>query len=285
MALGTGLYGTGGTHDKYVPEIWAKRIQSAFTRNTVARGLSLDFTEYLSYQGGDTLHVPKLKNRTATTRALSSFAEISPTAATEDSFDMNVQTWVVDDEFVSDSLPTQTKLFLMSQVDEKMQHSIAEKFDTDLFANYSSITANKGSDDGVTPLSANDVFDGMATLDTNFVPKSDRTIVLSPKTYWGFVKDNVISSMDFMPEGAKSTGKIMQLGGYPVTMSQNLPTTANGSKVSLILHKECLAFAVAKDVNIVNEHYAARRGTIVGGDMLYGTGCYRAEAGVTLYGL
>jgi hypothetical protein len=52
-----------------------------------------------------------------------------------------------------------------------------------------------------------------------------------------------------------------------------------------VLHKEALAFAIAKQASVINEHYAARRGTIVGGDMLYGTGCYRAEAGVTVYGL
>jgi hypothetical protein len=64
---------------------------------------------------------------------------------------MNVQTWVVDDEFVSDALSAQTKLFKMNQVDEKMQQSIAEKFDTDLWANYSSLTATKGTDNGATP--------------------------------------------------------------------------------------------------------------------------------------
>jgi hypothetical protein len=38
MALGSaGLSGTGGSHDLYVPEIWSKRIQSAFEKNTVAK--------------------------------------------------------------------------------------------------------------------------------------------------------------------------------------------------------------------------------------------------------
>lgn len=285
MALGTGLSGTGGSHDLYVPEVWTKRILSAFEKNTVAKDLCLDLSEYLNYQGGDIIRVPKLANRTAITRALTAFTEIVPGAATESQFSMNVQTWVTDDEFISDALSAQTKLFQMDQVDHKMQRSIAEKFDTDLLANSTSLTATVGTDNAATPLSASDIFDALAALDNNFVPRSDRTIVLSPKTYWGLVKDNQISSMDFMPEGAKYTGKIMQLGGYPVVMSQNLPTTAAGSKINLVLHKEALAFAIAKQPSVMNEHYAARRGTIVGGDMIYGTGCYRAEAGVQMFGV
>lgn len=284
MALGTGLSGTGGTHDLYVPEIWSKRVQSAFERNTIAKDLGMDMSGLLLDMGGDIIRVPKLANRTASTRSLTSFAEISPTAATEAQFSMNVQTWVVDDEFVSDALPAQTKIFRMGQVDGKMQQSIAEKFDTDMWANYTSFTVTKGTDDGSTPAGPDDIFDALEALDTALVPKSDRVIVLSPKTFWGFVKNNTISSGDYFSQKAKETGLVPMLGGVEVRVSQNLPTTANGSKVNLVLHKEALAFAIAKQATVINEHYAARRGTIIGGDMIYGTACYRAEAGIPVYG-
>jgi hypothetical protein len=285
MALGTGLSGTGGTMDKYVPEIWSKRIQAAFERNTIAKDNGLDLSDLVTALGGDLIHVPKIANRTATTRSLTSFAEISPAAPTEGEFTMNVQTWATDDEFISDALPAQTKIWRMEQLDGKMQQSIAEKFDTDLFANYTTLTVTKGTDDGSTPLGPDDIFSALEALDSAYVPKMDRVIVLSPKTFWGFVKNNVITSADFTSEKSKESGRLPQLGGVPVLMSQNLPTTANGSKVSLVLHKEALAFAIAKSPSVLHEHYAARRGTIVGADMIYGTGCYRAEAGVTLYGL
>jgi hypothetical protein len=236
--------------------------------------------------GGDVIHVPKLANRTATTRALSSFAEITPTATTEGEFTMDVQTWVVDDEFVSDALPAQTKLFKMSQIDSKMKQSIAEKFDTDMWATYTGFTGTAGgTDDGNTPATPDDVFDLLAALDTAFVPKSDRFIVLSPKTYWGFVKNKTITSADYSGSKAQESGNLPNIGGYPVLMSQNLPSTANGSKVNLILHREAIAFAIPKPASVINEHYAARRGTIVGGDMLYGAKVYRPEAGLVLYGL
>lgn len=285
MALGTGLSGTGGSHDLYVPEIWSKRVQSAFERNTLAKGHGLDMSDLLADAGGDIVRVPKLANRTATTRTLTSFAEISPAAATESQFSMNVQTWVVDDEFISDALSNQTKLFKMSQVDGKMQQSIAEKFDTDMWANYTSLTVSKGTNDGATPADPDNLFDALEALDSAFVPKEGRTIILSPKTYWAFVKNNIIPHGDYTSNMAKETGRIAQIGGVPVIVSQNLPTTANGSRVNLVLHNEAFAYAIAKPASVINEHYAARRGTIVGGDMIYGTGCYRAEAGVAVYGL
>ena len=285
MALGSaGLSGTGGSHDKYVPEIWSKRIQSAFEKNTVAKGLLLDMSELVSEMGGDVIHVPKLANRTATTRTLTSFAQVTPVGATEGEFTMNVQTWVIDPESISDALPAQTKLFKKSQIDGKMQQSIAEKFDTDLFANYSSLTASAGDNTGATHLSPDDVFDALKTLDNNYVPKSDRIIVLSPTTYWNFVKNNVITSMDWVSEKSKETGKLPTIGGVPVVMSQNLPSHANGGKVNLVLHKEAFAFAIAQPARVRSDHDLSFLQEIIVGDMLYGTGCYRAEAGVTLYG-
>jgi hypothetical protein len=286
MALGSaGLSGTGGSHDLYVPEIWSKRIQSAFEKNTVAKEHAMDMSDLLADAGGDILRVPKLANRTATARTLTSFAQITPAGATESQFSMNVQTWVIDPEFVSDALTAQTKLFRKSQIDGKMQQSLAEKFDTDLFANYSSLTVSKGTDDGATPAGPDDIFNALEALDTAFVPKSDRVIILSPKTYWGFVKNNVIPSGDYTSNKAKESGLIPQIGGVRVIMSQNLPTAAGGSKANLVLHKEALAFAVAKAARVRSQETLDHLGETIVADMLYGTGCYRAEAGVVVYGL
>jgi len=285
MSLGSaGLSGTGGSHDLYVPEIWSKRIQSAFERNTIAKEVSMDMSDLLAMAGGDILRVPKLANRTATTRTLTSFAQVTPVGATESQFSMNVQTWVIDPEFVSDALPAQTKLFQKGQIDGKMQRAIAEKFDTDMWANYTTLTVSKGTDDGTTAASPDDIFDALEAMDSAFVPKSDRVIILSPKTYWGFVKNNIIPSGDYFSEKAKESGRIPQMGGVEVRLSQNLPTTANGSRVNLVLHKEAFAFAIAQPARVRSQQTLDHLGETIVGDMLYGTGCYRAEAGVAVYG-
>jgi hypothetical protein len=286
MALGSaGLSGTGGSHDLYVPEIWSKRIQAAFEKNTVAKEHALDMSDLLTEMGGDIIRVPKLANRTAATRTLTSFAQVTPTGATESQFSMNVQTWKIDPEFISDALPAQTKLFQKQQVDGKMQRSLAEAFDTDLFANYSSLTVTKGTDDAATPAGPDDIFNALEALDTAYVPKSDRVIILTPKTYWGFVKNNVIPSGDYTSNMAKESGRIAMIGGVPVIMSQNLPTTAAGSKVNLVLHKEALVFAIAQAARVRSQQTLDHLGETLVADMLYGTGCYRAEAGVQVFGL
>jgi hypothetical protein len=285
MALGSaGLSGTGGSHDLYVPEIWSKRIQSAFEKNTVAKEHATDMSHLLADQGGDIIRVPKLANRTATTRSLTSFAQITPAGATEAQFSMNVQTWAVDYESFSDALPAQTKIFKKEQLDGKMQQSLAEAFDTSLLANYSSLTESLGDNTGATALGPDDLFDADERLTSAFVPKTDRVFILSPKTYTAMLKNNVITSQDWVNEKSKTSGKIPMIAGIPVVLSQNLPTHANGGKVSLLLHKEAFAFALAQQPRVREEHDLSWLQTIIVGDMLYGTGCYRAEAGVTLYG-
>jgi hypothetical protein len=286
MALGSaGLSGTGGSHDNYTPEIWSARVQSAFEKKTVAKPLALDLSSLLDAQGGDVIRVPKLANRTSTTRTLTSFAQITPTGATEDIFSMNVQTWRIDPEFVSDALPAQTKIFKMSQVDGKMQSSIAVGFDSDVFANYSSITASLGDNTGGTNLGPDDLFDAIETLHTNNIDDlGNMVFVLTPKTYTAMLKNNTITSMDWVDEKSKITGKLPTIGGVKVVMSNNLPTHANGGKANLLLHKECLAFAIAKPATVETQRTLDHMGTTIVGQMLYGSGCYRAEAGVVLYG-
>lgn len=286
MALGSaGLSGTGGSHDKYVPEIWSARVQSAFEVKTKTKAHCLDLSSELASQGGDIIRVPKLANRAATTRSLTSFAQITPAGATEDQFSMNVQTWIHDPESVSDALSAQTKLFKFSQIDGKMQSSLAVKFDTDVLANYSSITASAGDNTGGTDLGPDDLFDAITTLSLNNLDDvGEMVFLLTPRTYNAMRKNNTITSTDWVDEKSKVTGRVPMIGGVRVLQSNNLPTHANGGKVNLLLHKECLAFAIAQPARVRTEHDLSWLQTVVVGDMVYGTGCYRAEAGVVLYG-
>lgn len=286
MALGSaGLTGTGGSLANYVPTIWTKRAQLAFEKTLVAKEYSFDLTEMLSAQGGDVLKVPLLANRTATTRTVTTLSQITPAGATESVFSMNVQTWVIDPEAVSFALPAQTKLFMLTNMEHKMTESVARKFDTDLLANYTSLTtAAQGTDDGATPATPDDIFTGMQVLDSNAVPRSDRAVILGPKTFWRFIKNNTITSRDWSDSMGKISGKLPMLAGVPVYMSQNVPTTAAGSEVNLVIHKEAFAFAIAQPIKIEMEHSVQYLQDVYVSNMLYGTGCYRTTAGVVVYG-
>lgn len=283
MALGSaGLTGTGGSMDKYVPEIWSKRVQAAFEATLVGRQYGLDLSSLLKDMGGDVIHVPKLANRTATTRALTSLAQVTGTGPTEDSFDMNVQTWALDQEQVSDALPAQTRIWQFGQLEGKMMESVARKFDGDLLANYTSFTASAEGTLGSTP-NPDHIFSALEKLDIAKCPKEGRIVILGPKTFWDFVRSNVIPNLDYTTNAAKETGRIPQIGGVKVVMSHNVPTSS-GSEVNLVMSDEALAFAIAKPLSVQREHSIEYLSDVVVAGMIYGTGCYRPEAGVAVYG-
>jgi hypothetical protein len=286
MALGSaGLTGTGGSLDNYVPVVWTKRAQLAFEKKLVAKQYSFDLSDMLSAQGGDNLQVPKLANRTAATRTLTTLTQVTPAGATEGVFSMNVQTWVVDPEAVSFALSAQTKLFLLTNLEHKMTESVMRKFDTDLLANYSSFTTTAaGTDDAATPASPDDIFEGLRQLDSNSVPREDRVIILGPKTFWRFIKNNTITSRDWTTNSGKETGDLPRLAGVPVYMSQNVPTTATGSEVNLVMHKEALAYAIAQPIKIEMDHDVSWLQDVYVSNMVYGTGCYRTDSIVPVYG-
>jgi HK97 family phage major capsid protein len=198
---------------------------------------------------------------------------------------MNVQTWIHDPEFVSDALSEQTKLFQKSQIDGKMQNSLAVKFDTDLWANYTDLTVTpRGTDDGATGASFDDIEDGITDIVSNDAERSDCVIVLSPKTLSGLIKDKILASGDYTMSRSMETGVVPVLAGCPVFMSNNLPTTANGSKVNLVLHKEALAFAIAREARVRSQMTLDYLGETIVGDMLYGSKVYRPNAGIAIYG-
>lgn len=286
MALGSaGLTGTGGSLANYVPTIWTKRAQLAFEKKLVAKQYSFDLSDMLAYQGGDTLKVPLLANRTATTRTVTTLSQVTPAGNTESVFSMNVQTWVIDPEAVSFALPAQTKLFLLTNLEHKMTESVMRRFDTDLLANYTSFTtAGAGTDDGSTPASPDDIFEGLRQLDSNSVPRDERAIILGPKTFWRFIKNNTITSRDWGNSYPKETGEFPRLAGVPVYMSQNVPTTTNGSEVNLVIHKEALAYAIAQPIKIEMDHEVSWLQDVYVSNMVYGTGCYRTNAGAVVYG-
>lgn len=286
MALGSaGLTGTGGSLANYVPTIWTKRAQLAFEKNLVAKQYSFDLSDMLSAQGGDVLKVPLLANRTAATRTVTTLSQVTPAGATENVFSMNVQTWVVDPEAVSFALPAQTKLFLLSNLEHKMTESVMRKFDTDLLANYTSLTTtSSGTDDGSTAASPEDIFKALSQLDQNSVPRTERAIILGPKTFWRFITNNTITSRDWTNNQGKESGELPKLAGVPVYMSQNVPSTANGSEVNLVLHKEAFAYAIAQPIKIDMDHEVSWLQDVYVSNMVYGTGCYRATAGAVVYG-
>lgn len=286
MALGSaGLTGTGGSLANYVPTIWTKRAQLAFEKQLVAKQYSFDLSDMLSYQGGDTLKVPLLQNRTAATRSLTTLSQVTPTGATESVFSLNVQTWVIDPEAISFALPWQTKLFLLTNLEHKMTESVMRKFDTDLLANYTSLTNTaQGTDDGVTPITPDDIFSGAQQLDSANCPRTERVIILGPKSFWRLIKNNTITSRDWVNNQGKESGELPKLAGMPVYMSQNVPTTTSGSEVNLVLHKEAFAYAIAQPIKIEMDHEVSWLQDVYVSNMVYGTGCYRATAGCVVYG-
>jgi hypothetical protein len=141
-----------------------------------------------------------------------------------------------------------------------------------------------GTDDGATNASPDDIFDGLEQIKTNNGEWDDCVIILSPKTLVAFIKNDVIPSGDYTMNRAKETGKIPMLGGVPVYVSTNLPTTANGSKVNLVLHKEAFAFAIAQNARVRSQQTLDHLGETIVGDMIYGSKVYRTDMGVVVYG-
>lgn len=286
MALGSNhITGTGGTHDKYVPEVWAKRAQLAFEENTIAKENAKNLTDLVSTIGGDAIHVPKQAKRTATTRALTAGDQITPASSTEDEFSMNVQTWALDKAQVSFALPEQTRIYQLADLETAMNKAVLRKFDSDLLAQQSSFTPTaRGTDDGVSVPTLDDFIGALEDLHINDVPMEDVVLLLGPKTYYDLLRSDVITNSDFGTGMGKETGRIPMIAGRPVKVSTNIPDSANGSETNHVISREALAYALAQPLRIDAERAVSWMSDVYIANMIYGVGVYRPEAATAVWG-
>lgn len=137
------------------------------------------------------------------------------------------------------------------------------------------------------------IFAARQTLDEKDIPAGDTYAYFKPAQYYLLAQNTTAINSQFGGQGAYAEGSIIKIGGVPIVMTNNLPTTVvntgvtkyQGSFVStagLVMHKAAVGTVKLLDLAVESEYDIRRQGTLLVAKYAVGHGILRPNASVEL---
>ena len=220
----------------------------------------------------------------------------------------------IDDLLISDSF--------IANIDEAMNHydvrseytrqdgaALARAFDKNIFAvglNAARASATITGGNGGSAItgasfktSGNDlaggIMDAAQTLYEKDVPEMERFAFVKPAQYFALIEtDKVTNRNSDEQSGSYRKGKVYEIGGIEIVMTNNLPTTNvtggfkaayNGdfsTTAALIMHRSAVGTVKLLDLSVESEYLIKHQGTLMVSKFLLGSDILRPESAVEL---
>lgn len=283
MALGTD-HVTGTTGAVFRPNVWSKEILRATESNLVLANLVKRYDRDIKAYG-QTVEIPNLSNLTANAKVANT--QVTLNAPTETKTTITIDQHWETSVLVEDFVDAQSKYDLAREYTQKAGYAITEKVDNFIAvameAGFSQTQGTAG-----TAINYAAVLDCKLDLDLAKAPMSDRYVVVSPQGHQDLLNVDEFTRYDAMgasgQPSAFKTGKVGQILGMEVYMTQNLPVTA-GTPVTnhnFVFHKEAFALAMQKELKIEKQRKTEYLGDLIVASALWGGTVLRDSFGVTL---
>ena len=204
----------------YIPEQWYPAILPEYESARVLGPLALEVSREAG--PGDTIHIPKLASKTAT--SYSGLAEVNYDAATEAEVTIALDQWYECSTALSERVVRQSGYGIAAAQAAKCAEAVAVKIERALAALYTGVsTTDIDATAGITATKLRDV---MKILDQNKAPQAGRVGVLTPSAKYELFSVNEFLSKDYRAHGAPfETGLIGEVLGMDIYMSTNLMTS------------------------------------------------------------
>lgn len=301
---------TNTTGATFIPEIWSDEVIAEYEKNLVLAAL----VKKMSMKGkkGDTIHIPMPTRSDASVKA--SQTAVTLIAATEDELIINIDQHWEYSRMIEDITATQALASMRRFYTSDAGYALARRTDSVLFGNGKKLGNGTGAswvhsntlmatpstgvaapytiDTVDSTYAFNDVTmrDLCQVLDDADVPMMGRYFVIPPSLCNAIRGIDRYNSSDFVNNKGTVTGKIGELYGVDVYVSTNVPVietaaenAANGDvRGALMAHKDAYVLAEQIGVRSQTQYKQEFLSTLYTADRLFGTQCYRPEAGVTL---
>lgn len=277
MGLGTS-HMTVTTGDNFIPEVWSKELQVATEANLTIGAIVKRFDAEMK-AFGDVLHVPIISNLTANDKSAST--QVTFQSPTESKIDLTINKHKEISFLIERNLDAKSKYQLAQMYKEKQSYGLAKQIDTDVLANYSSLTQSVGTD-GLA-VSDGNVLRAIQYLDDADAPGENRHFVMSPATKADLLAVDRYVNTRYVTDQPIMKSAFGERYGVLFSVSTNVPSGATG-RVNLILHQEALALAVQQNIQLYSDFIIEYISDAYVADVLYGSTVYRNAFGVQVLG-
>ena len=311
MALGTN-HVTTTTAATFIPEIWSDEIVAAYKRSLVLATA----VNKMSHVGkkGDTIHIPKPTRGSASAKAAST--QVTLIAATETEVTVSINKHYEYSRLIEDVTDVQSQPSLRSFYTDDAGYALAKQVDSDIGL----LAKTFGDDNGdgsdwihsnsfyvdagngiaayaVDTVAVTDVFTDLAfrelvkELDDNDTPMDGRFLVIPPSVRSQIMGIDRYVSSDFVSGQGVVNGKIGQLYGIDIYVSNNLPVVETAADNDASAVDTVGAIMSQRDAMVLVEQVGVRTqtqykqewlGDLMTADTIYGVKTVRPESGLVI---
>ena len=311
MALGTN-HVTTTTAATFIPEIWSDEIVAAYKRSLVLATA----VNKMSHVGkkGDTIHIPKPTRGSASAKAAST--QVTLIAATETEVVVSINKHYEYSRLIEDVTDVQSQPSLRSFYTDDAGYALAKQVDSDIGLLAKTFGDDNGSgsdwvhsnsfyvDAGngiaayaVDTVAVTDVFTDLAfrelvkELDDNDTPMDGRFLVIPPSVRSQIMGIDRYVSSDFVSGQGVVNGKIGQLYGVDIYVSNNLPVVETAADNDASAVDTVGAIMSQRDAMVLVEQVGVRTqtqykqewlGDLMTADTIYGVKTVRPESGLVI---
>ena len=311
MALGTN-HVTTTTAATFIPEIWSDEIVAAYKRSLVLATA----VNKMSHVGkkGDTIHIPKPTRGSASAKAAST--QVTLIAATETEVVVSINKHYEYSRLIEDVTDVQSQPSLRSFYTDDAGYALAKQVDSDIgllaktfgddngdgsdwvHSNSFHVDAGNGiAAYAVDTVAVTDVFTDLAfrelvkELDDNDTPMDGRFLVIPPSVRSQIMGIDRYVSSDFVSGQGVVNGKIGQLYGVDIYVSNNLPVVETAADNDASAVDTVGAIMSQRDAMVLVEQVGVRTqtqykqewlGDLMTADTIYGVKTVRPESGLVI---
>tara|TARA_R110000765_G_scaffold196321_1_gene301995 strand:- start:1687 stop:2601 length:915 start_codon:yes stop_codon:yes gene_type:complete len=284
------------TAANFIPELWSDEIIAAYKKNLVIANLVNKMP--MSGKKGDTLYIPTPTRGTASAKA-------SGTAVTIQNETADKVTITIDKHFeysrmIEDITDVQALASMRKFYTDDAGYALSKKVEDDIFTLGKSANGGNGSTwakaqkisaagvlsdyAGSGALAFNDAgFRNLIQkLDDLDVPMDGRSLILPPSARNSIMGIDRYTSSDFVGGQTVVNGKIGNLYGVDIFISNNCPVDGSATKVGLFMHKDAFVYAEQMAVRSQTQYKQEFLADLFTSDTIYGTGVLRNTSAVAV---
>lgn len=265
------------TQANFIPEYWAtEALEAVEFAQVIAKRVNRHWEQYL--KNGDTLHIPRLSNMTASTKSadtLVTFEQMGPSNA-EGVQDITVSTHIYAAFQLEHITDVQANQELRGKYTKKIGYALNRKVETTLSALFDSLSQTVGvagvelTDDQI--LRAWQYLADAGLLEMSPDPGEDFSLIVSPAAYAGLAKIDRYISRDYNPQAdAVARMHVGNIYGFSVFVSNLLEADAAGQHDSVAMHRDCFALVQQYGVTVESDRIIENIADAVVGHTLFGT--------------
>lgn len=284
MPLGTAQM-TGTTLAVYRPNIWAKETLSARESNLVLVPRVKHYDRDIKTKG-QTVEIPNLSNLTANLKVANT--QVTLNGPTETKTTITINQHYESSFLLEDFAEIQSAYDAAAEYTQKTGYALAEKMDS-FIASGMTTGATRVVGAYGTALNDTTILVANRYLDDAKAPQTERYLVVSPQGKQEMLAIDKYIRYDAIGVGGDQNsiknGKIGEIYGIEVSMSQNLVVTAATPTQNnhLMFHKEAYAVAVQKDISFESQRKTEYLGTLYVAQSLWGGTMLRNDHAVVIH--